>query len=301
MALFLAGLGAVACASANRSAIKQTSAESAKWSAAGDFGKGIDIYRGLYEHNPKDAKVLAGYVAALGEVKKAGDRARVQGSYVTAQAAYRTLIDRWDGFAAFTGKLGFRRTEVEAGLKDCRLALCQRIFRQELLAGRYAGALAVYQDAAREYPGDPDAKAMYAKGVGEVRSIGAKALAAKDYALAGKIDGLLLKNLETVEGLGAPAGRGASDRNELTEALRVCAAGLTNLGLAEYRKGNLERAIALWEGLLAFDPGNAEIKKALQTAKAQLGQLKDMAPAGGARGGKSGQASQRRGYYEPAE
>ncbi len=245
-------------------------------------------------------------MAAIGEVKKAGDRARAQGSYVAAQGAYRTLTDRWDGFSAFTGRLGFKRTDLEADLKDCRIGMCERIFRQELLAERFAGALAVFQDAARQYPGDTAVKTMYAKGVGEIRAIGAKALAAKDYATAGKVNGLLLKNLASFGGLGAAAERGPSDRKALEETLRICATGLTNNGLAEYRKGNLEKAIAVWSDLLAFDPENAEIKKALDTAKAQLGQLKGTMPAsvgkdGNGRDIKSGQGTQRQGYYEPAE
>jgi len=293
MVLALAALSFVACASMNKAALERTSAESAESFAEGDFGKAIDLNRDLYEKVPKDAKVLEGFVAAVEEVKRAGDRARVQGSHVAAQGAYRALIDRWDGFSAFELKLSFKRTDLEAGLKDCRLATCQELFRQELLAGHPAAALAVYQDAAKEYPGDTSVKAMYATGVGELRAKGAKALAAKDYAEAGMINGLLLKNLASFKGLGAPAERGASDRKELTEALRTCSAGLTNSGLVEYRKGNLEKAVALWSDLLAFDPENAEIKKAVETAKAQLSQLKRTVPGGAkdgsGRSGKSGQ------------
>jgi len=299
--LVLAGLSFVACASTNKAALKQTSMESSKSVAAGDFGKAIELHRGLYAKDPRNARIQAGYLSEIEAVKKAGDLARKQGSYIAAQGAYRTLIDGWDGFSAIAGKLSFRRPDLESDLKDCRLAMCQRIFRQELQAGHHAGALAVYQDAAKEYPGDASVKTMYAKGVGELRAMGAKALAAKEYAEAGKINGLLLKNLASFQGLGAPAERDASDRKELTEAIRVCSAGLTNSGLAEYRKGNLEKAIALWADLLAFDPENAEIKKAVETAKAQLGQLKGTTPGGAkdgnGRGGKNGQGGLRPGYY----
>jgi cytochrome c-type biogenesis protein CcmH/NrfG len=49
---------------------------------------------------------------------------------------------------------------------------------------------------------------------------------------------------------------------------------LTRKGLEEYRKGNLARAIAHWEGLLEFDPDNAEIRKAVETAVEQQKKLK---------------------------
>jgi len=302
IALFLAGLSFVACASANKAALKPPSAGSAKPLAVEDFGKAIDLHRDLYDKNPGNAKALAGYVSAIGEVKKAGDRARIKGNYAAAEAVYRTLLDRWDGFSVFSWKIGFRRADLEADLKDCRLGSYERSFRQELLSGHHVGALAVYQDAAREYPGDMSVKTMYAKGVGEIRAVGAKALAARDFAPAGKIIGLLLHNLDSFGGLWAPAEREATERKDLTEALRACSFGLANSGLAELRKGNLDKAIALWADLLAFDPENSEIKVALEAAKAELNPVQSAGPVsavkdGGGGSGKSGQNGLRPGYY----
>ena len=109
----------------------------------------------------------------------------------------------------------------------------------------------------------------------------------KDYALAGKVSGLLLRNIDSIEAVGGQAAGGGSTRRELEETIRACSSGLTNGGLVEYRKGNLESAIILWDELLGFDPGNAEIKKAVETAKAQLGKLK-----GSGRGsGRSGRSA----------
>jgi cytochrome c-type biogenesis protein CcmH/NrfG len=45
--------------------------------------------------------------------------------------------------------------------------------------------------------------------------------------------------------------------------------------MVEYRKGNLKGAISVWESLLAFDPDNEQIKKAIETARAQLQQIKN--------------------------
>ena len=56
--------------------------------------------------------------------------------------------------------------------------------------------------------------------------------------------------------------------------MAACRESLTQSGLAEYRKGNLAGAIAFWEGLLSFDPNNAEIKKAVGTAKTQAAEIK---------------------------
>jgi len=40
-----------------------------------------------------------------------------------------------------------------------------------------------------------------------------------------------------------------------------------------YREGNIGNAISLWKSILTFDPGNASIKKAIDTATTQLKNL----------------------------
>jgi tetratricopeptide (TPR) repeat protein len=274
LALGLSALTFTACASTHKTALRQASAASAWSFAAGDYGKAIGFYQKLYEKDRANGKVVSGYAATIEDVKSAGDEARRKGGFTAAQAAYRVILDSWDGFSALAPRLTFKRSDLEAGLKDCRLAMCERQFRLELGTGNYAKALAVYQAALKDYPGDKAAKAAYLKGVGEIKGVGDKALAEKDYVLAGKVNGLLLKNFESIGGTADEAAGKAMSRQELEEAIRACSSGLTNGGLVEYRKGNIEIAIALWDELLSFDPGNAEIKKAVETAKAQLGKLK---------------------------
>jgi len=288
LVLIISGLTVVACASSNKAALRRASAESTGSFAAGDYGKAIDFYQKLYEKDRANGKIVSAYAAMIEDVKSAGDEARSKGSFTTAQGAYRVILDSWDGFSAIASRLTFKKPDLETGLRDCRLAVCEQEFRQEFGAGNYTKALAVYQAALKDYPGDKAVKTAYANGVGRIRAIGDKALTEKNYALAGKVNGLLLRNLESFKGAGGTGPGGGLSRQELEESLRVCSSGLTNGGLAEYRKGNLEGAIALWDGLLAFEPGNAEIKKAVETAKAQLGKLKSSA-RGGRRSGRGGQ------------
>ena len=290
VALFFLGTSVIACASAKKVALRQASAESAGSFAAGDYGKALDPYKKLYEKDRANGKVVSGYAAMIEEVKAAGDEARGKGSFTSAQGAYRVILDSWDGFSAIAPRLTFQKTDLEDGLRKCRLAVCERQFRQEVGAGNYAKALTVYQAVLKDYPGDKTVRAGYAKGLGEIRAVGDKALAAKDYALAGKVNGLLLKNLGSFEAVAGKAAGGGLSKEELTEALRACSSGLTNGGLVEYRKGNLESAIALWDVLLDFDPANAEIKKAVETAKAQLGKLKGSGRGNG-RSGRSAKGS----------
>jgi tetratricopeptide (TPR) repeat protein len=288
IALVLSGLTIVACASANKAALRQASVESSKSLAVGDYGKAIELCRKLYEKDRTNGRIVSSCAAMIERVKAAGDTARSKGSWAAAQSAYRVLAVNWDWFSSLAPRLTFKRADLDAGLKDCRLGLCERQFRQEIEAGNHVKAIAIFQSALKDCRDDKAVKARYAKGIAEIWKMGAQALAAKDYALAGRIDGLLLKNLESFEGVVATAAGGGSSKEALTEALRACSTELTNAGLAEYRKGNLENAIAYWDDLLAFDPGNAEIKKAVETAKVQLGKLK-RSSKGGSNGGRGGQ------------
>lgn len=292
VALLAAALTLAGCASTKRTALKQATLASSGALAAGDCGKALELYQKLYEKDRANGRVVSRYAAVIEEVKAFADEAESKGGYAAAQGAYRLLADRWDGFSALAPRLSFRKDDLEANAKDCLLALSERQFRRDIVAGDHAKALEAYQAALRDYPGDKTIKARYLKGVAEISGIAAEALGSGDYALAGRLDGLLLKHADSFAAAGdaAEAG-GVPSRRSLQGALKACSTGLTNSGLAEYRKGNLESAISLWNGLLAFDPGNAEIRKAVETARAQLNKLKGSGRAG-SRAARSGRGAE---------
>jgi len=293
VAVVLIALTAAGCASARRTALKQAAAGSAGAFAGGDYGKALDLYQKLYAKNRSNGKVVSRYTALIEEVKSAGDVAEAKESYAAARNVYGILAERWDGFSALARRLSFNRGDLAAGIRDCRLALCERQFRQEIGAGNYGKALVAYQTALKDYPGDQAIRSRYLKGIAEVASVAAKAMASKDYGQAGRINGLLLKSLEPLAGPDDKGpGTGIPSRESLGSSVQLCSTELTNAGLVEYRKGHIDSAIAVWEDLLTFDPGNAEIKKAVETAKAQLGRLKGSGKTSGragrsARGAKS--------------
>lgn len=292
-AVVLIALTAAGCASATKAAMKQAAAGSAGAFAGGDYGQALDLYQKLYEKNRSNGKLVSRYAALIEDIKNAGEAEEAKGSYAAARNVYGILAERWDGFSALAPRLSFGREDLAAGIKDCRLALCERQFRQEIGAGNYGKALAAYQTALKDYPADPAIRSRYLKGAAEVAGLAAKAMASKDYGQAGRIDGLLLKSLDQLAGPDDKSpGMGVPSRESLSESVRQCANELTNAGLVEYRKGHIDGAIALWQELLSFDPGNAEIKKAVETAKAQLGRLKGSGKSAGrdgrgARGAKS--------------
>lgn len=55
-----------------------------------------------------------------------------------------------------------------------------------------------------------------------------------------------------------------------------CIKGLSEKALHNYRKGNLQEAIATWNDLLEIDPSNSEAKKSLSTASMQLKNIKEL-------------------------
>lgn len=290
LAVLVAALILTGCASARRTALKQASAGSAGAIAAGDYAKALELYQELYEKDRANGKVVSRYAAVIEEVKASGDESADQGRYAAAQDIFRLLADRWDGFSALGSRLSFKKGDLEDQAKDCRLALCERQFRQDIAAGSFAKAIADYQPALRDYPRDKAVKARYVKGIAEIGKIAAKALENNDYVPAGRIYGLLLKHVETFQDVDAAAVEKVPSRTELAEAVKACSSGLTTSGLVEYRKGNLANAIAIWDEILAFDPGNVEIRKAAETARAQLGKLKGSGK-GGSRSPKSGRGT----------
>ncbi|MBI5419081.1 MAG: hypothetical protein HZA60_03235 [Deltaproteobacteria bacterium] len=81
--------------------------------------------------------------------------------------------------------------------------------------------------------------------------------------------------------LGHPAAKGKTlsfTKGELQKEIDKLSASLMEKGLVEYRKGNLEAAIATWRSILAYNPSHAEAARSVQTATTQLQNLKKIAP-----------------------
>ncbi len=78
-----------------------------------------------------------------------------------------------------------------------------------------------------------------------------------------------------------PADKGKAlpfTRADIKADIERLSANLMEKGLVEYRKGNLEAAIAFWRGILSYDPSHAEAAKSVQTAATQLENLKKISP-----------------------
>jgi tetratricopeptide (TPR) repeat protein len=238
---------------------------------AGDYAKALGIYQVALKENPGDTDLAAKYRETANDIKAIGDNAFGAKDFARAGGIYRILLDRYGDFAAFATTLAFKKVQLETALKECRIAAVDNPAAQALKAGNYARALGIYQAALKENPGNADLAAKYRETANDIKAVGDGALSGKDFARAGRVNVFLLKNFASFEGLRPPV---AFSKEALTKVVGTCREALTKAGLAEYRKGNLAAAVAVWEGLLSFDPNNAEIKKAVNTAKTQLAGIK---------------------------
>lgn len=239
---------------------------------AGDYEKALEIYRTHFELDRENARLRSAIAAALETVKREADSARKQGRYGTAIMYYRLLAESFERFASFSPGLSFSSAEVRSSLRLCRAGIRAGEAEQALAAGQYEKAFAILAGALKDSPGDPDLRTVLERAFKETGAAADRELSAGEFAAAGRKYALLrdapagLKSMTYATGL---------DSAELERALKRCSASLTNLGLIEYRKGNLAGAITIWESLLSFEPDNVEVKKAVQTARAQLEKIKD--------------------------
>lgn len=266
-----------ACVSVNRRPVKESRADAARYLAAGEYGKAIEARKALRRADPKDKRILAGYVQTLETIKKAADGARGRAEYAEAAAGYGALVDGWDPDPALAAALSFGKKDVEEGRRTCLVAVTNEQAKRMLNSGDLEGALTAWRKAIAAQPGEKAFRRPYAAAVVAIKATADRAMAARDQAAAGKTYALLRKHSRTFAGLDELGRHGAELTEEKLEAaVRACSRGLMDRGLAAYRKGELEIAIGIWRDALAFDPANAEIGKAVETAKAQLGKIKKL-------------------------
>ena len=132
--------------------------------------------------------------------------------------------------------------------------------------GDYQKTIDAYKAEHVKHPQDQALLREYMKSLEEMNDAADGSFEREDYTSAGKIYNVLLKNYPAFK---AFTHIFSFDRAKLNAKLTDCKAALSKKGLQEYRQGNLSEAIALWQGYLAIDPNDADIKKAVNAAKMQ--------------------------------
>jgi len=139
-------------------------------------------------------------------------------------------------------------------------------------AGQYQQALDIYGREFRRQPQETFLKKEYAKSVNEMKALADTTLEKGNVPKAGRIYYTLRNNYASFSGLKEML---SFDDSSLNTKLSYCRKNLSRQGFEQYRKGNIDRAIALWQDLLAIDPENKDIKAAVKTATQQQKNLQD--------------------------
>jgi tetratricopeptide (TPR) repeat protein len=169
-------------------------------------------------------------------------------------------------FLVFSSCIPQRNAGIDKSLVD----RARMKSEQYVVQGDYKSALDVYADACRKYPDDQTLFTHYIKTMKDIHHAASEAFSREDFASSGCAYSVLLKNNSYCQELFRDQ---ALDKGILHARLEDCSAQLSLRALAEYRKGNLAEAIPIWKKILEFDPNNAGVMKAMDTATIQLKNL----------------------------
>jgi hypothetical protein len=151
-----------------------------------------------------------------------------------------------------------------------------KLAQSQVAQGEYKKALALYSAADMKYSHDTDLQRHYVRTGERIRSAADTAFQQGVFSQAGGIYQILLKSGITGKIFQEPL---SFDRVYLRNRINSCSKALMELGMAKYRKDDLDGACCLWNKVLAFDPGNKAVTKALKTTSKQRQMLKNISSA----------------------
>jgi tetratricopeptide (TPR) repeat protein len=260
-----------ACRARKKPVFEPSLEEARTFVASGEYERAIDAYQAAAKTFPGERAVLADYVMALEGMGSRADRILAAGDFKTAERIYVLLLNAYPRFKELQLPLSFAQPWLNRKIRESRFGRAEMEARRAFESGDFQKALEAYGNFA---PADFEAANQvdrFKKIIEEVKQQADSAVAAGDFVRAGKAYAALIKSYPRLQELDLPL---ALLQSQLEEGLENCRTMLTRKGLEEYRKGNLALAIAQWEELLEFDPDNAEIRKAVETAIDQQKKLR---------------------------
>ncbi len=142
-------------------------------------------------------------------------------------------------------------------------------------AGNYERALEMFSAAWKESPGHPGVSRAFPEALSALKVGGDDAFRQGRLEEAARLWSAALRFVSHPAEKGTPL---AISKAEIRAAIDRVSSSLMEKGLVEYRKGNLESAIAVWKSILAYDPSHAEAARSVRTATTQLENLKKITP-----------------------
>jgi len=144
--------------------------------------------------------------------------------------------------------------------------------------GKFERALELFADVWKEIPGYRGVEENFPTALEGLKKSGDEAQQQGQAGEAGK------RWLAALKFLPHPAMKGKKlpfSKADLKENVDNLTNNLMEEGLADYREGRLEEAIATWRNILDYDPAHEEANKSVKTATTQLENLKKLTPPPG--------------------
>ncbi|HZX10073.1 MAG TPA: hypothetical protein VFG01_03930 [Acidobacteriota bacterium] len=237
----------------------------------GDFQEAIEAYSTAHQKNPDNKIILEDYIQTLEEVKLSADKAFDEGNYLLANNRYYIFSKNFSRFESFQKSLSFDLETIRMRMRECLVKRTEIQVTEALQHSDYSIAIEAYRNALRAYPNDAYLTSQLTQTVTVINKESEKALGRKDYAVAGKVSFLLLKNFAWLQDSISSL---SFSKSSLENNIQNCTSQLTKKGIKLYREGELKKAIAVWKDILEFDPENVQIKKAIANAQEQLARIK---------------------------
>ena len=261
----------VSCATQKKEPFDQVVMQSQQQIVGGNYQQALDYYSVACKKYPEDTILLENYVMTVKRIKQMGDTALEAEDFVSAERINSVLLKNYSRFEKFNKSLSFTKESLSNTLRNCRINLSEKKSRQYLEAGEFGKAINSYRASYLKYPRDPFLLTNLINLILDMKFLAEIAISKEDFLSTGKIYYALLNNHKYFnkfyKSLSLP-------KEFLDDGLKDCRLQLTKRGLEQYRKGNLAEAIDIWKGILNFDPDNQQIKKAIETATAQLKSLR---------------------------
>jgi tetratricopeptide (TPR) repeat protein len=266
----LAALFLISCGPSSKPGLEPDLARAEHYLAVGDFQGALESYSSIVEISPDDRTARSEFADAVEQIKARADLWLKEKDFSSAERTYSLLLGYFPRFKSLEKSLSFGPETLSRRIEECLEHLSERRAREYLAEGDILKALDGFKGLPQDALRSPAQAAGLRRIMEEIRTLAEKAVARRDFVTAGKGYAVLWREY-------ALAGQArislSFTQNDAEKGLKECRAQLTREGLDQYRKGNLREAIAIWNGLLAFDPDNAEIKKAVDTATEQLKKL----------------------------
>jgi len=250
--------------------VKNATDEAQREFEAGDSQKALDTYQVTNKKYPKDSEILKSYTETIESIKAQGDEAFDKEDFPRAQVIYDLLLNNFHRFSEFANLLSFKKDFLVTRLRLSRVLPAKKQAQSCLKNGDVQKGVDIYSGLIREYPEDTTVRDGYVSFLESIKVRAELDFKRKDFVQAGRTYRILLRNYSSVNPLKRLLSYNAGFLNTRIETCRKI---LFEDALGQYRSGKLNQAISIWRNILTFDPENQEVKKAMDKAILQAGNL----------------------------